>query len=344
MNKAKKTLSKFVKAHHQATIYYAFKQREAKGDGEASTGWETMLTAIIRAGFQITATLPMRTEMQSRMRSHESNALASSVVLACRKRAPENKRLSKNEFVHAMKTELKPALDNWTQATIAPVDMAQAVIGPGISVYSRYDRIADMNDVELTIRDALVIINAELDEYFNGQSRRLDAASQFCVDIYTQSEFKEISFGDADVLARAKNISVDGLKESGAVIAERGSVRLKSREEFSAVDENRQLNREWLKTLAAKNCAWLWGQTLVDVLAKAGIAASGELLASYEGDLEALKNLAYRLYDICERHKRAKEGTRYNDLVGEWQEILDNRGEFLRKAAEAKLPVKGELF
>ena len=344
MFQALKNIHAATRADYPATIYYAFKQQEAEGDGEASTGWETMLTAIIRAGFQITATLPMRTEMQSRMRSHESNALASSVVLACRKRPPENKRLSKNDFLHALKTELKPALDNLTQATIAPVDMAQAAIGPGISVYSRYDKISDMNDVELTIRDALVLINAELDEYFNGQSRRLDAASQFCVDIYTQSEFKEISFGEADVLARAKNISVDGLKESGAVTAERGSVRLKSREEFSAVDENRQLNREWLKTLAAKDCAWLWVQTAVDVLAKAGIAASGELLAGYDGDLEALKNLAYRLYDICERRKRAKEGTRYNDLVVEWQDILDKRGEFMRKAAAESAPVQGELF
>ena len=331
MFKALQNIHAVTRADYPATIYYAFKQREAEGDGEASTGWETMLTAIIRAGFQITSTLPMRTEMQSRMRSHESNALASSVVLACRKRPPENKFLSKNDFLRALKTELKPALDNWTQATIAPVDMAQAAIGPGISVYSRYDRIADMNDTELTIRDALVIINAELDEYFNGQSRQMDAASQFCVDIYTQSEYKAISFGDADVLARAKNISVDGLKESGAVSAERGVVRLKTRDELSVVDANRQLNRDGLKTLAASNCAWLWVQTLVDALAKAGLPGGAELLANYDGDLDLLKKLAYRLYDICERQKRAKEGTRYNDLVVEWQEILDKRNEFMRK-------------
>ena len=218
------------------TIYYTFKQQDSEGDGAASTGWETMLTAIIRAGFQITATLPVRTERTARTLAIDTNALASSIVLACRKRPPENNLCDKNDFVRELKAELRIALDKMQQANIAPVDMAQAAIGPGISVYSRYERITDMNDNAVTVRDALKIINAELDEYFNGQSRRLDSASQFCVDLFTQNAFNEINFGEADVLARAKNISVGGLEDSGAVISARGRVRLRDRDEIPALE------------------------------------------------------------------------------------------------------------
>lgn len=321
------------------TIYYAFKQQESDS---ASTGWETMLTALIRAGFQITATWPMRTEMASRMRSHESNALASSIVLACRKRPPENNLCDKNDFIRELKAELQTALDKMQQANIAPVDMAQAAIGPGISVYSRYERITDMNDNPVSVRDALKIINAELDEYFNGQSRRLDSASQFCVDLFTQNAFNEISFGEADVLARAKNISVGGLEDLGAVISARGRVRLRDRDEIPALNENRQLDTDWIETLAESNCAWLWVQSFVKVFDKAGYEGCAELLTHFEGDTESLKNLAYRLYNTCEKKNWAREATGYNGLVVEWQDILNKRAEFMR--SKSPEPVQGELF
>ena len=323
------------------TIYYAFKQREST-DG-ASTGWETMLTAIIRAGFQITGTWPMRTEMQSRMRSHESNALATSVVLVCRKRPPENRFMSKNEFLRTLKDELKTALEKMTQANIAPVDMAQAAIGPGIAVYSRHEKVADMTDAPITVRDALTIIASEVDEYFNGQGRRFDAATQFCIDLYTQRSFNEISFGDADNLARSKNIAVEALERIGAVISARGRVSLRDRDEMNAVN-GRNLNRDWLKTLVDGQCAWLWVQTLVQVFKAAGWEGCAELLSEYDGELELLKNLAYRLYGICEQKKRATEATGYNDLVVEWQAILDKRAEYLRNKAKPPKPVQGTLF
>ena len=322
------------------TIYYAFKQREAETG--TSSGWETMLNAIIRAGFQITATWPMRTEMSSRMRSHDSNALASSVVLACRKRRPENKFMSKNDFLRTLKAELKPALDELTKATIAPVDMAQAAIGPGIAVYSRYDRIADMNDTELTVRDALKIINDELEKYLGEQN--LDAASQFCATLFEQKGFNEMSFGEADVLARAKNISVADLERIGAVISGKGDVRLRDRAEIPAVDKNGQLNREWLKTLVDEKCAWLWVQTLVLVMEKVGLDGCGELLANFDGELEPLKNLAYRLYNVCDKKKFAKEASGYNDLVTEWQDILSARAEYRQKKSEPPKPVQTTLF
>ncbi len=320
------------------TIYYAFKQQEKEIGGSASTGWETMLTSLIRAGFQITATWPMRTERPGRMRDNDSNALASSVVLACRKRPPENKFFDKREFIRALKSELKIALAKMQQATIAPVDMAQAAIGPGISVYSRYEKITDMAGDELTVRDALKIINAELAEFFGTQTGRLDAASQFCVDIFTQSGFNEIPFGEADVLARAKNISVGGLEDSGAVISSRGRVRLRDRDEMPVLIE-KNLNEAWLKILVEANCAWLWVQSLVYAFKKIGIAKAGELMSEFDGNNESLKNLAYRLYDICEKKNWSKEATGYNDLVVEWQEILEASTTFKQPK-----PVQGTLL
>ena len=336
-----KNIHAVARADFPVTIYYAFKQKEAEEGGEASTGWETMLTAIIRAGFQITATWPMRTEMKSRMRSHDSNALASSIVLACRKRPPENKVFGKVDFIRALRNELQTSLDKMTHANIAPVDMAQAAIGPGISVYSRYERITDMNDNELSVRDALKIINAELAEFFGTQTGGLDSASQFCVDMFTQSGFNEISFGEADVLARAKNISVDKLEESGAVISARGRVRLRDRDEMIITDENKQLIRDAVKKISAANCAWLWVQSLVKIFKIGGYSGCGELLTHFDGDTESLKNLAYRLYNIMEI-KSPKEASCYNELVVEWQDILNKRAEFLRKKPSE--PVQGELF
>lgn len=322
MSQALQNIYDSARADFPVTIYYAFKQQEAEIGGAASTGWETMLTALIKAGFQITATLPMRTEMTTRTVAHESNALASSVVLVCRKRPPENKICDKHEFLRLLQTELKTALADMQKATIAPVDMAQAAIGPGIGVYSRYDKITDMTDTALTIRDALKIINTELAKILGDQP--LDMASQFCVDLFTQSGFNEIVFGDADNLARAKNISVGGLEDMGAVKSSRGQVRLTDRDEMPILDENKQLKRDWLDRLIAANCAWLWVQSLVYNFKRGGIKYAAELIAKCDGDLDSLKNLAYRLYNICEQKNWAREATGYNDLVTDWQDILSD--------------------
>ena len=337
MSVALKNIHDVARADFPVTIYYAFKQQDSI-DG-TSTGWETMLNAIIRAGFQITGTWPMRTEMKSRMLSHESNALASSIVLVCRKRPPENKFLGKKDFLVTLKDELRDALDKLTKATIAPVDMAQAAIGPGIAVYSRYDKIADMTDTPVTIRDALAIINREVDEFINKQINQLDAASQVCVNLFMQDGFNDISFGEANVLAQAKNISVDELNRIGAVISGKGNVRLRDRDEIPLLD-GKQLNRDWLKTLVDGNCTWLWLQSAVVAFQKQGINGCGELLAKFDGNLENLKNLAYWLYNYLES-KHTKEATGYNELVSEWQDILRARADF---SQQKSAPVQGELF
>ncbi len=331
MLRALRNIYDVARADYPVTIYYAFKQQEAELDGAASTGWETMLTSLIRAGFQITATLPMRTERIARTLAMDKNALASSVVLVCRKRPPENVHCGKSEFLRQLKSELVEAIPKMQQATIAPVDMAQAAIGPGIGVYSRYEKITDVTDAELSVRDALKIINAELAEYFGTQTGRLDAASQFCAELFTQSGFNEIAFGEADVLARAKNISVGGMVELGAVITERGNVRLRDRDELNIADKNKQLIRETVKRLVDGNCAWLWVQCSVEMFKRVGIDGAAELLSHFDGELEPLKNLAYRLYNTCERRHWAREGTGYNDLVVAWNDILSRRNEFMQK-------------
>ncbi len=330
MFEALKNIYAIARPDFPTTIYYAFKQQDSTSDGTASTGWETMLNALIRAGFQITATWPMRTELTTALKNNV-NALASSIVLACRKRDPENKCQGKNEFGRALKAELKTALSKMQQTNIAPVDMAQAAIGPGIAVYSRYDKIVDLNDNELSVRDALKIINAELDEYFNGQSLRLDASSQFCADLFRQCAFNDIAFGDADGLARSKNTSVAKLQELQTVIAARGRVRLRDRDEMPVLDEPTKLNGDWLKALVKADCAWLWVQSLVLAYEKGGRQGGGLLLSKYDGSLDALKNLAYRLYDICEKKSWSKEGTAYNDLVSDWSEIENARAEWLKE-------------
>ncbi len=342
MFQALKNIYEVTREDFPTTIYYAFKQQDKESDGATSTGWETMLTSLIKSGFQITATLPMRTERPTGLKV-SVNALASSIVLVCRKRPLENDLCLKNEFLRDLKSELKETLSIMQQANIAPVDMAQAAIGPGISVYSRFEKIIDRNDNELSVREALKIINTELAEFFGTQTGRLDAASQFCVDLFTQRAFNEITFGEADVLARAKNISVGSLENMGAVISSRGQVRLRDRDEMPILIENHQLNKEWIKKLADANCAWLWVQSLVEAFRNGGVSkaedmnkenyrsGAAELLSKFDGDTDLLRNLAYRLYDICEKRNWAREGTVYNEPVAEWQEILDESVNFKRE-------------
>ena len=219
------------------TIYYAFKQSESESDEEAgnktaSTGWETMLSAIIKAGFSITGTWPMRTECVSRSVSQGTNALASSIVLVCRKRSETAGSVTRREFINALHREMRPALENLQGANIAPVDLAQSAIGPGIGVFSRYKSVLESDGKPMSVRAALQIINQELDAFYNEQEGELDRESRFCVELFSQYAFNNIKFGDADILARAKNTSVQALAEHGVMAASKGQVRLLTREEI----------------------------------------------------------------------------------------------------------------
>lgn len=309
-----KQINKYSRDDIPVTIYYAFKQSEttANVDGRqtSSTGWETMLTAIIKSGFSITGTWPMRTEMANRMIANGTNALASSIVIACRKRPMDARSVTRREFINALHREMRPALEKLQSANIAPVDLAQSAIGPGIGVYSRYKSVLEADGKPMSVRAALQIINQELDSFYNEQEGELDRESRFCVELFSQYAFNNIKFGDADILARAKNTSVQALADRGVMMAAKGQVRLLTREEIPE------------KVNTAEECTWLLTQQLARAMEKGGVKECAQIVMNIFGSNgENAKALAYRLYTICERKNWAQEGYAYNNLVVAWPDI-----------------------
>ena len=310
------------------TIYYAYKQSESdEGDNaaQASTGWETMLSAIIKAGFAITGTWPMRTEMANRSVASNTNALASSIVLVCRKRPEESASCSRRSFIAELKRELRAALKNLQASNIAPVDMAQAAIGPGMGVYSHYAKVMEADGSAMGVRTALQVINAELDAYFSEQDGALDAESRFCVDLYTQFAFNHMKFGEADVLARAKNTSVEKLASMGLVYAEKGVVHLLERTELPELKVSR---------LTADRCLWMITQYLIQSMDTGGIEACARLVVEFSASAERARDLAYRLFSLAERKGWNAEAYAYNSLVVAWPDIQQKAAE-LRAARRA---------
>jgi putative DNA methylase len=296
------------------TIYYAFKQAENETEsGTTSTGWETFLEAVLRAGFAIGGTWPMRTERPGRMRETGSNALASSIVLVCRRRAHDAPVATRRELITALKAELPQALAHLQRSNIAPVDLAQAAIGPGMAVYTRYSKVLDAEGKRLGVREALALINLTLDEALAEQEGDFDADSRWAVTWFEQHGFAEGEFGLADVLARAKNTSVDGLAKAGIVKSSRSKVRLLTPED---------LPKSWDPTTDPRLSAWEIVHHLIRVLANAGEAAAAALLPELGAKTEIARELAYRLYTLCERKKRPAEALAYNGLVQSWTEIL----------------------
>lgn len=302
------------------TIYYAYKQSDTDtGESEAktaSTGWETMLSAVIQAGFSITGTWPMSTERTGRTIGNGTNALASSIVLVCRKRPEDAPMVTRRNFIAELKRELRPALQKLQRSNIAPVDLAQSAIGPGMGVYSKYSKVLESDGTPMTVRSALQIINQELDVYFNEQDGELDQNSRFCVDLYMQNAFNDIKFGDADTLARAKNTSVAALAAKGVLYAQKGSVHLLTREELpEKVDEREET-------------IWLLCQQLTQAMATGGVAACAQIVVNMFGsNAERAKDLAYRLYTVAERKGWAQEAYAYNALVIAWPEIQSRAAE-----------------
>ncbi len=327
MLQAFKQVYEYAPADIPVTIYYAFKQSENGASSDvgstSSTGWETMLSAVIQAGFSISGTWPIRTEKSGRTIGNGANALASSIVLVCRKRESDAPMATRRDFVAALKRELRPALDKLRTSNIAPVDLAQSAIGPGIGVYSRFSKVLEADGSPMSVRSALQIINQELDLYFSDQDSDIDRESRFCVELFTQCAFNEIRFGEADVLARAKNTSIDSLVELGALSASKGVVRL--------------LGRDELKEIPEPNFCWLFTQQLVRAMETGGIEACAKMLAGCLGDRsENAKALAYRLFTVADRKGWSSEALAYNTLVISWPEIQD-RAEQLAAAPADQL-------
>lgn len=304
------------------TIYYAFKQSETeqKGEGEktASSGWETMLAAIINAGFAITGTWPVRTEKPGRTIGNGANALASSIVLVCRKRPSDAPICTRRELVTALRRELRPALDNLQAANIAPVDLAQSAIGPGIGVYSRYSHVLDADGSEMGVRAALQLINEELDAYFNEQSEGTDSESRFCIELYKQAGFNDVKYGEAEVLATAKNVSIQAMEHAGLLDADKGVVHLLGRDQIV------------MKT-DLRTPTWLLAQQLTNALDRDGVEGCAKQAMSVSAaDAEQAKALAYRLFTIADRKNWAGEAYAYNALVTSWSDVVLKAAELRR--------------
>ncbi|MXX28120.1 MAG: DUF1156 domain-containing protein, partial [Caldilineaceae bacterium SB0668_bin_21] len=294
------------------TIYYAFKQAEKKGEGISSTGWETFLDAAISVGLAITGTWPVRTERGARSLAIGTNALASSIVLVCRKRSTYAQIATRREFVDALKDELPVALRMMQAGNIAPVDLAQAAIGPGMAVFSRYARVLDVSGQPLSVREALSLINQTLEEALAEQEGDFDADTRWAVAWFEQAGFNQGDFGVAETLSKAKNTSVDGMIEAGILDAGGGKVRLLRPDE---------LPDDWDPETDTRRTVWEMVHHLIRVHNQSGEPGAAELLAKLPADAESARELAYRLYRICEQKNRAQEALGYNALVQSWPEI-----------------------
>jgi putative DNA methylase len=296
------------------TIYYAFRQGEVEEGGLSSKGWATFLQAVIAAGFQIGATWPVRTELVGNLKKTK-NALATSVVLSCRSRPTKAETVSRSEFIRALKRELPAAMVEMQRASIAPVDMPQASIGPGIGIFSRYAAVIESDDSAMSVKSALQIINQQLDEFLSEQEGAFDPDTRFAVTWYTQNGYGFGLFGDADNLARARGISVDSVKHAGIVESQAGKVRILRRDE---------LDTEWEPEEDTHLTVWECCQHLVRLHEKHGIGyETAVMLKKFGSDkAEAVKDLAYILYDLCANKRQdAKEATAYNALIADWSDL-----------------------
>ena len=314
MTKAMQRLAARAHPAFPVTIYYAFKQSEGEGvDGTASTGWETFLEAVIRAGFALTGTWPIRTERSDRMRAQDSNALASSIVLVCRTREADAPTATRREFVTTLKAELPVALSLLQRGNIAPVDLAQAAIGPGMGVYTRYSEVLDAAGKQVSVREALALINQTLDEALTEQEGEFDADSRWALAWFEQSGFAEGEYGVAETLSKAKNTSLAGMVAAGLLSSSRGRVRLLKPAELPA---------DWDPFSDSRLTAWEIVHHLIKALETGGgEIAAATLVVKLGTKAETARALAYRLYTLCERKKRAAEAMSYNGLVLSWPEI-----------------------
>jgi len=308
-------------ARFPLVLFYAFKQVEVDGDGPAamvSTGWETMLTGLLEAGFSVTGTWPSRTEGATRMIAMNRNALASSIVLVCRPKPDDAPITDRRDFIRALRAELPVALRQLQHGNVAPVDLAQAAIGPGMATFSRFGKVVEADGSPMTVRTALGLINQSVDEILAEQEGDFDSDTRFAVAWFEQYGTSDGPYGEADVLARAKDVGINGLKDAGILISRAGKVRLLNRDELST---------SWDPAFDGRLTVWEVAQHLVKRLDEGGEPAAADLLGRVGGLGETARELAYRLYTICERKSRPQEALGYNALVVSWPEIVRLAGE-----------------
>ena len=293
------------------TIYYAFRQKEKRSEGIASTGWEVFLDAVIDSGFSIHGTWPIRTEYTKQLKGNKG-ALASSIVLVCRKRPEDAPLATRRQFIDTLKSELPIALAQMQSGNIAPVDLAQAAIGPGMAVYTRYAKVVDATGSPVTVREALALINETLDEALTAQEGDFDADTRWALAWFEQHGFEDGEYGDAETLSKAKNTTVFTLETFGVLRSKGGKVRLLI---------PLALRPNWKPLAAARVSAWLNLHQLIRVHDAGGERAAAAIVRQLGSVAETARELAYRLYAIAERTKRAREALWYNALVQSWPEI-----------------------
>jgi putative DNA methylase len=323
---------------YPVTLYYAFKQQEVEeveedeereAEAVASTGWETFLQGLVEEGFQVVATWPMRTERANRLRGLGANALASSIVLVCRPRPKEASLATRQDFLRALRAELPRALRDLTRGSIPPVDLAQSAIGPGMAVFSRYRALVEPDGRPLSVREALALINQVLDEFLAEEEAELDAASRFALAWYEQYGYGEGPYGDAETLAKAKNVAVAALEEGGILLARGGKVRLLKPEEYP---------EGWDPKGDRRLSAWEAAHHLIHLLEREGEGTAARLLAELSPTLaEGARALAYRLYQIAERKGRAEDAQGFNLLAASY-------GHLAVEAARRRGAVQEGLF
>jgi putative DNA methylase len=302
------------------TIYYAFKQSDTQEDGSGthSTGWETFLEAVLRAGFALTGTWPMRTELSNRMIGSGTNALASSIVLVCRPRDPKADTISRRDFQRQLREHLPEALDtmiggNSGQSPIAPVDLAQAAIGPGMAIYSQYAAVLNQDGTPMTVHDALVLINREITDHLTPDAGNFDADTLFANSWFEQYGWATGPFGEANVLAQGKGTTVDGVAKAGVLESGAGKVRLLRWADYAA---------DWNPQTDSRAPVWEAIHHLIRALNSQGESAAGQLLAAMPDKAEPVRQLAYHLYTLCERKKWADDARAYNELITAWHAIV----------------------
>jgi putative DNA methylase len=313
MRRALKHAAENTSAEFPAAIYYAFKQSEVQAEGISSTGWATFLTAAIEAGYMVVGTWPVRTESTGRLRAIGSNALANSVVLVCRKREGDAGVISRAEFIRALKRELPTALRDLLAANIAPSDIPQASIGPGMGIFSRHSAILESDDTPMSVKSALQLINRELDEYLNDVVGEFDADTRLAITWFEQFGMGAGPYGTADNIARSRGISVESAKHAGILDSSAGKVRILKRDELS---------EDWNPSEDKHLTAWECCQQVVRALETGGEYEAAVLIRAIGPAMaENVKDLAYCLYNICEKRKDAKEATAYNALIAVWSDL-----------------------
>ena len=335
LNEAFTNIKNATSRSNPVSIYYAFKQSEtSSGTGGAvirSTGWETLLKGLIHTGFQITGTWPLRTESASRLRAIGSNALASSIMLVCRPRSEGAGTATRRQFLGTLKSELPQALTHLQRGNIAPVDLAQAAIGPGMAVYSKYDDVIDADGSRLEVGGALVLINQTLDEILADQEADFDSDTRWALSWFEQFGFREGEFAQADILSKAKNTSIGGLVDAGVVAASRGNVRLFRPEELPV---------DWDPATDIRLTVWEIVHHLIRAL-DSGEVAAAELVKRIGSKADMGRELAYRLFSLSERNKWASDALTYNTFVLAWPEIARLAREM---PAAPEAPAQGTLI